>query len=299
MALVERARSPCVQARACRRRRSAPAAVVTMPRMRWRVVCGRGVTMVSFCADQRIEQRRLADVRAADEGGEAAAESACCIAHGDLRTSRGNCVAARARPPPARRGAGSSPRPRARSLERRHLAGDRESLRVRLALDALHAYTRQRQAARLQVLLQAGLGILQRRRRRARLRCAARTALRVSALRPPRARRRETRAAQRLEGIGQDRLAAKAAGLELAGTQLQPRRAAMRAATSASGSPLTSRARRRLRSPSSPSGRRRTDARPRCRLSTASPRNSSRSLLAPAGAAVGQRGANSARSRGS
>ena len=49
---------------------------LTRPSTRWRVVCGRGVTMDSFWPDQRIQQRRLADIRPADQRREPAAELA-------------------------------------------------------------------------------------------------------------------------------------------------------------------------------------------------------------------------------
>src|SRR5437016_5919715 len=71
------------------------------------------------------------------------------------------------------------------------------------------------------------------------------------------------------------------------------------AATSASGSLLTTRARNRLRSPSEASGNMRYRWRAMTRLSTASPRNSSRSLLGPGALRWVRAAPNSPGSRGS
>ena len=89
-----------------------------------------------------------------------------------------------------------------------------------LALDGQDHIARQRKTARLQVLLQARLGIFQRLGRRQR-----RDALGEEA-RDERFDRREAtieenRPSQRLERIGQNRLAAKAAAAELTGAELQ------------------------------------------------------------------------------
>ena len=186
--LVERARSPAVQARACRRTRSARCGRFTMPRMRWRVVCGRGVTMLSFCPTSALSSVDLPTfgrpTRAAKPLRKSGAGSLDC----------GLSVAARS--PPACGSAAScsarrrlEPLPSARSSQRRHLAADVEDLRVGLALDALHRVARQRKTARLQVLLQARLGILERLGRRQR-RDARLEQPRDDRRAPPRARRR-------------------------------------------------------------------------------------------------------------
>src|SRR5688572_8935057 len=98
-----------------------------------------------------------------------------------------------------------------------HVAGDQESLGVRLAgglFDRVHG---QLPALRLQMLLQAGLGSLERGR------LGQRTDARLEHGRDTRPHGVESAvqvqgAAQCLEGIGQDGLAPESAGLELART---------------------------------------------------------------------------------
>jgi hypothetical protein len=77
----------------------APASV-RMPVTRWRVVCALLETMLIFCPTQAVEQRRLADVGAADDGDEAAARRAavCCVL---VRRRAVTCPVASARSVPA------------------------------------------------------------------------------------------------------------------------------------------------------------------------------------------------------
>ena len=135
--------------------------------------------------------------------------------------------------------------------ERRHLAAHREASargpRLRRAIDRV---ARQRKAARLQVLLQARLGILE--RLRVRQRGDARGEQpRDHRLRPRRARRRgrsrrTAPPAHRPGSTGGGSRRSSAPRSPAAATSPRPSAAAI----SASGSRLTRRARRRLRSPS-------------------------------------------------
>ena len=102
----------------------------------------------------------------------------------------------------------------------RDLAADREGLRVVLALHGEHCVSGQGKTARLQVLLQARLGILEGVRVR-QLRDARGEQARHHRLHRRQALVEEDRPAQRLQGIRQDRLAAEAAGLEFPRPQLQ------------------------------------------------------------------------------
>ena len=186
----------------------------------------------------------------------------------------------RPRPPPVPPAGGSSPH-RGTSRQRLDLAAHAKQLRVQFPIDALDAVARQWQTARLQQFLQSRLRILE---------LAEQLLIGQSALEP--AQHAEPsrlqsavqveRATHRFERIGQDRFAAKSAALELARPQGQQLpRAALAAACCARNCPLTTRARRRLKVPSSASGKRSNRYCAVIRLSTASPRNSSRSLLAP------------------
>ena len=105
--------------------------------------------------------------------------------------------------------------------QRLDLAAHPKHLRVQFALDALDDVARQRQAPRLQQLLQPRLRVLERRRRRQGRDAPGKQREHRRARAASRPPSRNMRPAQRLERIGQDRLAAKAAGLELPGAQLQ------------------------------------------------------------------------------
>ncbi len=285
MALLSARLRLAVQARAYRRRRSARCGRCARCRGcggAWSAAAG--VTMLSFSPDERVEQRRFADVGPADERGEAAAK----ISAAGL-TSLSEDPASLSMPPSMRSAASCSarrrlePLPARREPQRRHLAASLEGLRVGLPLDALHAVARQREAPRLQILLQARLGVLERRRAPAARRCAARTAAAITgsaAARPPSrkiAPHSASRASARIDWRRKPPL------LSSPEPSCSASPSSSDAATSASGSRLTSRARRRLRSPSVASGKAAIEVlRRRARLSTASPRNSSRSLLAPA-----------------
>ena len=96
------------------------------PIRRWRVVCGRGVTMLSFCPTSAFSSVDLPTL-----GRPASATK-------PLRNSvfaRSGSARAPARLRPARRAAGSSPR-RRRAPPWLDLAGDAKQLRVQLTLDA-------------------------------------------------------------------------------------------------------------------------------------------------------------------
>ena len=112
------------------------------------------------------------------------------------------------------------PSPRSTSAERRHLALDLEGLRMRLAARGRDAIGRHRQAARLQPFLQFGLGVLA-----PVVDLGAVDDLAEQAphhlLRGVETAVQEGRADQRLQRIGQDRRALRAAAARLAVGQAQ------------------------------------------------------------------------------
>ena len=268
--------------RACRRRRTARPRSVRMPVTRWRVVCALREVMLTLLADQRVEQRRLADVRPADDRDVAAAERRRCraVRHAAARRRRRRAYAALGRRLLGR--AAARARCRGRDGQRGNPALDREGLRVRLAGDVrstAYSGTGSRRpcshsCSRVFGSLPSDAG------------SAAASAGRVDAL-DHRARRIEAAveehgAEHRLERVGEDRrpLAAAAPALALAEADRR-RRARVRGRARASVSRLTRCARSRDRSPSG-SVRKALGTAPRAttQLSTASPTNSSRSLWA-------------------
>ena len=191
-----------------------------MPRMRWRVVCGRGVTMLSFCPTSALSSvdlptfgRPTSAAKPLRKSGAGALNWVCPEAFRSPRAALGGLLLGAA---PAR-AATLGARPSAR-----HLAADAEGLRVILALDVQHRVARQAKPARLQVLLQARLGVLERLGRWQR-RDARREQPRDERRRRPEPAVEIDRPAQRLERIRQDRLAAETAALELPGAELQHR----------------------------------------------------------------------------
>ena len=121
-----RAGASARRCRACRRRRSAPRPRSRCRARRARVVCTLRDDDRDLRADERVEQRRLAGIRRADEGDEAAARLGAGVS-APARTSSGLSSAAPRRPAPAscrpvipasrdastrlRAGGGSRPRP--------------------------------------------------------------------------------------------------------------------------------------------------------------------------------------------
>ena len=191
-----------------------PPADSASPSTRWRVVCGRGVTMLSFCPSSAFSSVDLPTLGRPTSATKPTAEAAHCAQAWSSRRSA---------PRPVRHGDGSTLRPRRCAGERRHLAADAKVLRVRLALDALDAVARQR-AGRAPAAIPAAASsasfssavrsssAVQRRHQQPAAATAPRdleTAVEIQ------------RAAQRLERVGEDRLAAEAAGLQLAGAQRQ------------------------------------------------------------------------------
>ena len=162
-------------------------------------------------------------------------------------------------------------------VQRRHHALDLEGLRMRLAARRTDAVGRHRQAARLQPFLQLGLGVLGPARDVGGLDDLAEQALHERA-RGLQAAVEEGGADQRLERVGQDRGAQgcrrRALRLRRAGANRASRVAGRRDA----GCLRERGGRARVRSPSSESPRRSNSRLETTRLSTASPRNSSRSL---------------------
>ena len=172
-----------------------------MPTMRWRVVWGRGVTMLTFCptrALSRVDLPTLGRPTSAAKPLWNSGDGGCDMAiayRGRWRGARAGCG-----PPSASAGwvarwtcrrssryrfaaaasmgrmicsaASCSARRRLKpwptlwAPDVRDVAGDVEGLRVSLALDAIDRIPRQGVAARLEVLLQAGFCILERLRGR-------------------------------------------------------------------------------------------------------------------------------------
>jgi hypothetical protein len=172
-------------------------------------------------AQEGVQQRRLADVRAADERGEAAAVHRLCgEVHGRIlnvaRAQRlkhllGGRLFGTAAARAASLGAGP---------ERGYLAAHRKVLCVVGALHGEHRIAGQLERARLQVFLQARLGVLERLGLRERGDARAEQPL-DHRLHGGKAAVEEDRPAERFQGIGEDRLAAEPAALELPGPQLQ------------------------------------------------------------------------------
>ena len=174
-----------------------------------------------LATEQRVQQRRLADVRPADDRGESAAVPCCRLlvhrwspCNVCIRALRISCAAACS----ARRRLG----PLATTLQAERIDGATylEHLIVRLARSRFDRIAGQRQAAGLQCFLQTGLGIFQFRRARQpveprheqpfdHLRGSVEAAVQVD------------RAEQRFERVGQDRFAAEAAGFQLARAEPQ------------------------------------------------------------------------------
>ncbi len=174
-----------------------------------------------LAAEQRVQQRRFADVRPADDRGEAAAMpcrwllvhrwSPCNVCISALRISCAAACSARRRLGPL------ADDPQAERIDR---AAYLEHLIVRLAGGRFDCIARQRQAACLQRFLQTGLGILQ--FRRARQPVEARHEQPLDHLRRGvEAAVQVDRAEQRFERVGQDRFAAEAAGFQLARAEPQ------------------------------------------------------------------------------
>ena len=237
--------------------------------------------MLTFCADQRVHERRLADVRPADDRDVAAAE--CRRSRSGIATRRRPRLRARsagARRPPAPPRAGWCRGPRRDDAERGNAAFDVEHLRVRLAGRRDHRVLRHRQPPRLQPLLQPRLRDPCRappdRRARARRRSSVHDRPRARR----RSRRRGTPRRTPLRARRRGSTARSAPPLFCSPSpSLISRPARAPRATRASVSWLTSAARTRDRSPSG-SARKALDTARRAttQLSTASPTNSSRSL---------------------
>src|SRR5215469_7891061 len=127
--------------------------------IRWRVVCGLGVTMLSFCPTSALSRVDLPTfgrpTSAAKPQRKSAEGSVIAIICGRVE-ARQYALGRLLLGTPAARAAALGGKP-----QHRHLAGHMKGLLVRFPLDPLHPVAREHDAARLQVFLQARLGILE------------------------------------------------------------------------------------------------------------------------------------------
>ena len=198
--------------------------------MRVRVVCGFGLTMLTFWPSSAFSSVDLPTFGRPTSAAKPQRTPARRPAGRHRRfglswtsPARGPGPRARAARLPARRGAGSSPSPVARSAEaRRPRSSRRTTARAARRSPPRPRSAGSAQAARLQLLLQPRLGILERLgRRAARRRRSAEQPLDHRA-RPPRGRRRgrSRRTAPRAQSARIE-LAAEAAGLQFAAAEPQ------------------------------------------------------------------------------
>ncbi len=170
-----------------------------------------------LAADERIDQGRLADVRAPDDRHESGAERGG--AHGFFLMSAGNSpISLSAATCSARRRL--APSPAADRPSDGDRAADDERLLVRVAGDPRQRVLRQREPPGLQRLLQAGLGILERARGR-QDRQARSDQVAHDVERNLKIGVQVDRADHRLQGVGEDRRAPKAARLQFAAAEAQ------------------------------------------------------------------------------
>src|SRR5580700_659402 len=132
-----------------------------MPRMRWRVVCGRGVTNESLCPTRAFRWVDLPTFGRPTRAAKPLRKGASGVFTGAILNAAGGKRLDHALGGLLFGAAAAGTLPLRRKAERPHFAADGETLGVVGAGNLRDRVLRQLQAARLQELLQAGLGVLE------------------------------------------------------------------------------------------------------------------------------------------